>query len=126
VVSSENLALALNYECDTCIAFASAYQWLLTTDGPVHLTAGGNQRIAELRKRLHDLANADLTIDQLRAELDEIRDEVADILATELVPAGKQENPPPPPPQTTTAATTTTPASTTEPTTTEGSTTTTP
>jgi putative peptide zinc metalloprotease protein len=125
VVSSENLALALNYECDACIAFASAYQWLLTTDGPVHLTAAGNGRIAELRKRLHDLANADLTVDQLHAELDEIRDEVADILATELVPAGKPESPPPPP-QTTTAAATTTPTSTTEPTTTEGSTATTP
>jgi putative peptide zinc metalloprotease protein len=123
VVSSENLALALNYECDSCIAFASAYQWLLTTDGPVHLTAAGNGRIAELRKRLRDLANADLTADQLRAELDEIRDEVADILATELVPAGKPENPPPP--QTTTT-TTTTPTSTTEPTPTEGSSTTTP
>jgi putative peptide zinc metalloprotease protein len=125
VVDSQNLALAMNLNCDACVAFASAYQWLLTTDGPVRLTAAGNQRIAELRKRLRDLLQSDLTIEQLQAELDQIKNEVADILATELVPAGKPESPPPPP-QTTTAAATTTPTSTTEPTTTEGSTATTP
>jgi putative peptide zinc metalloprotease protein len=125
VVSSENLALAINYECDACIAFAAAYQWLLTTDGPVHLTAEGNTRMAEIRQRLHDLAKSDLTIDQLQAELDQIKTEIADILATELVPAG----PPPADSTTTEGATTTAPAdttTTTEPTTTEASTTTTP
>jgi putative peptide zinc metalloprotease protein len=129
VVDSQNLALALNENCDACVAFASAYQWLLTTDGPVRLTADGNQRIAELRKRLRDLLQSDLTVEQLQAELDQIRDEVADILATDLVPAGKSggtssntEG------ATTTTApsdTTTTPTTTEQPTT-EGSTTTTP
>jgi putative peptide zinc metalloprotease protein len=91
VVDSQNLALALNENCDACVAFASAYQWLLTTDGPVHLTAEGNNRIAALRKRLRELLESDLTIDQLQAELDQIKNEVGEILATELVPAGKSE-----------------------------------
>jgi putative peptide zinc metalloprotease protein len=130
VVDSQNLALALNENCDACVAFASAYQWLLTTDGPVRLTAEGNQRIAELRKRLRDLLQSDLTVEQLQAELDQVRDEVADILATDLVPAGKSggtssdtES------ATTTTApsdTTTTAPTTTEQPSTEGSTTTTP
>jgi putative peptide zinc metalloprotease protein len=130
VVDSQNLALALNENCDACVAFASAYQWLLTTDGPVRLTAEGNQRIAELRKRLRDLLQSDLTVEQLQAELDQVRDEVADILATDLVPAGKSggtssdtES------ATTTTApsdTTTTTPTTTEQATTEGSTTTSP
>jgi putative peptide zinc metalloprotease protein len=89
VVSSQNLAIAINYECDACVAFASAYQWLLTTGGPVHFTAEGNERLAEVRKRLHDLANSNLSIEQLQAELDEIKNDLADILATELVPAGQ-------------------------------------
>jgi putative peptide zinc metalloprotease protein len=122
VVSSENLALALNYQCDACIAFAAAYQWLLTTGGPVHLTAEGNQRIAEIRKRLHDLANSNLTPEQLQAELDQIKTEIADILAAELVPAGPPTNNS----ATTEGATTTAPETTTEPTTTQGSTTSTP
>jgi putative peptide zinc metalloprotease protein len=131
VVDSQNLALALNENCDACVAFASAYQWLLTTDGPVRLTADGNQRIAELRKRLRDLLQSDLTVEQLQAELDQIRDEVADILATDLVPAGKSGGTPTNTggaPTTTTApsdTTTTTPTTTEQPTT-EGSTTTTP
>jgi putative peptide zinc metalloprotease protein len=130
VVDSQNLALALNVDCDACVAFASAYQWLLTTDGPVHFTAEGNQRLAELKKRLRDLLESDLTIEELQAELDEIRDEVADILARELVPAGPSEEAPSSG-GTTTTAPSSTPATTTEPTTTEqpttdGSTTTTP
>ena len=129
VVSSQNLALALNENCDACVAFASAYQWLLTTDGPVRLTATGNQRIAELRKRLRDLLKSDLTIEELHAELGEIRDEVADILATNLVPAGKSGETPTntESAETTTAPseTTTTPTTTEQPTT-DGSTTTTP
>jgi putative peptide zinc metalloprotease protein len=127
VVTSENLALAINYECDACVAFASAYQWILTTGGPVHFTPEGTQRLAELRKALHELLKSDFTLEQLIAELERIKNEIGDILATELVPAGpKTEG------ETTTADTTTTapPETTTEETasstTTEGSTTTTP
>jgi len=122
VVTPENLALAINYECDACVAFASAYQWALTTGGPVHFTAEGNMRLAELRKRLRELLKSDLTIEQLQAELDQIKTQVADILATELVAAGNQDES-----GTTTDDTTTAPPeTTTEETTTEGSTTTTP
>jgi putative peptide zinc metalloprotease protein len=120
VISPENLALAVNVECEACITVADAYQWVLTTGGPEHFTAEGNQRIAAIRQRLHDLSSADLTVEQLQAELDEIRDEIKDILLTELVPAGPAEEEAP-------AATTTAPETTetTEPTTTEGPTTTT-
>ena len=132
VVSSQNLALALNENCDACVAFASAYQWLLTTGGPVHFTADGNRRIAELRQRLHDLLQSDnLTLAQLQAELDQIKSELADILANDLVPAGDSGNEQPAQPSTTTEETppTTTaavPSDTTGGTTTEGSTTTIP
>jgi putative peptide zinc metalloprotease protein len=133
VVTSENLALAINYECDACVAFASAYQWLLTTGGPVHFTAEGNQRLAQLRKQLHELLQSDLTLDQLIAELERIKNEIADILATEIVPAGPAPEEDGGTGTTTEAATTTTPETTTTnttttptATTTEGSTTTTP
>jgi putative peptide zinc metalloprotease protein len=128
VVTSENLALAVNFECDACIAFASAYQWLLTTGGPVRFTEEGNQRLAELRIELHELLQSDLTLEQLIAELEGIQDEIADILANELVPAGApEEGEGDGGGETTTEATTTAPPeTTTEATTTEESTTTTP
>jgi putative peptide zinc metalloprotease protein len=129
VVTSENIALAMNLECDACVAFASAYQWLLTTDGPVHFTAEGNLRLAELRKQLRELLQSDLTLEQLTAELERIKNEIADILANELLPAGPSGDDgedTEPADTTTTAPTTTAPPETTTATTTEGSTTTSP
>jgi putative peptide zinc metalloprotease protein len=122
VVTSQNVALAINYECSSCVAFAAAYQWVLTTGGPVKFTPEGKKRLGELRKRLRDLLESDLTIEQLQAELDQIKTEVGDILANELVPAGHKDED-----ETTTEETTTeAPETTTEETTTEGSTTTSP
>jgi putative peptide zinc metalloprotease protein len=91
VVTPENIALAMNVECTECLAFAAAYQWVLGTGGPVHFTAEGNRRLADVRKALKDLEKAasDLTIEELVAELEAVQAEIAGILATELVPAGK-------------------------------------
>jgi hypothetical protein len=123
-VTSTNLALAYNELCSSCIAIAEAYQWILTTSGVVRFTPEGNQRLAEIYRRLQELRTADLTPDQLQAELDEIQAEIADVLETELVPAGAPEKPAAATTSTTTT-TTTAPTETTEPTTTEASTTTT-
>jgi putative peptide zinc metalloprotease protein len=124
VVSSQNLALALNYECTACETLASAYQWVLTTGGPVHFTAEGNKRLAALRRQLVELMKSDLSIEEVQAQLDQMAQELSSILATELVPGG-----PPPeqaqPAEPTTTDTTTEPT-TTETTTTEPTTTTTP
>jgi len=122
VVTPQNLALAINLECDACVAFASAYQWVLTTGGPVHFTAEGSKRLAELRKRLRELLRSDPTLEQLRAELEEIKGEVADLLATQLVAAGPKGEAP----ATTEGTTTAPPETTTGETTTQGSMSTTP
>ena len=127
-VTTTNLAFAYNELCSSCVAIAEAYQWVLTTGGVVRFTPEGNQRLAAIYRRLHELRRAGLTTEQLQAELDEIAAEIADILQTELLPAG------PPAPATSTETTTTSTAttttttapSTTAETTTEGSTTTTP
>ena len=89
VVAPVNLALAENVECQTCVAFAAASQWVLGTGGPVHFTAEGNQALAELKQRLQDLSKMDgLTLEQLQAELNEIASEIVDVLAHQLVPSG--------------------------------------
>jgi putative peptide zinc metalloprotease protein len=129
VVTPVNLALAMNVECTECVAFAAAYQWVLGTGGPVRFTPEGNQRLAAIRKQLKDLEKmaADSTLDELIAELEAIQTEIADILATELVPAGppKQDEPTPTVPSTTTEPAVTTTEPTTAATTTEPVTTTT-
>ena len=88
VVTTENVALALNYECSACETLASAYQFVLTTGGPVHFTAEGNRRIAEIRRSLLELLRSDLSLWDLQAQVDVLADELREVLATELVAAG--------------------------------------
>ena len=89
IVTPTNLALAMNYECTLCYTMASAYQFVITTDGPVHFTAEGNQTIAELRKQLLDLLNSGASIEEIATQLDAIVDQLAEVLATQMVPAGE-------------------------------------
>jgi putative peptide zinc metalloprotease protein len=94
VVTPVNLAIALNVECSECLAFAAAYQWVLGTDGPTGFTKEGKERLAEIKKQLHDLEDAaeNMTLEQLIAALEGIQAEIADVLATELVPLGNPED----------------------------------
>ena len=130
IVNPENLALALNVECSACESFASAYQFVLTTGGPVHFTAEGNQRIAEIRRALLELLQSDLSFEELQAALDELADQIEDVIANELASAGPSDDTTPPeePTETDTTpteTTTTEPTETTTTTTTETGTTTT-
>ena len=126
VVTPTNLALALNYQCTACETLAAAYQFVFTTGGPVHFTAEGNRRIAELRRALRELLKSDLPIAELQPQIDALMDEFREILRTELVAAGKageaprgggggsETTPTETEPPTTEPATTTEPAETTE------------
>jgi putative peptide zinc metalloprotease protein len=117
VVTPTNLALAVNWECTACLAFASAFQWVLTTEGPVHFTAEGNRLLSEVRRRLHELRKMEeLTLEQLVAELQALAAIIRNVLANEMVSAGPPPEPPPPAPEPSTTTETT--ETTTEPTTT--------
>lgn len=92
VVTPTNLALALNFECTLCYTMASAYQFVISTDGPVHFTAEGNRTIAELRQQLRDLLKSGASIEEIAAQLDVIVDQLAEVLATQMVPAGNSSD----------------------------------
>jgi hypothetical protein len=87
-VTPTNIALAYNIDCTSCVTAAFAYQFVLGEPGPLHFTADGNRRIAELRKRLRALDGQELTLDQLQAQLDAAAAELSDILAHEVVAVG--------------------------------------
>ena len=131
-ITPENIAFAYNYECTLCVSVAEAYQFLLTTGGQVHFTADGNQELAQIRRELEALRNADLTIAELQAKLDDVAKRIANVLATQLVPAGNssgtrpQEQSSTETQPSTTQPSTTQPETTTAPTTTGETTTTTP
>jgi putative peptide zinc metalloprotease protein len=104
-VTPANLALAVNENCTLCDTLASAYQFVLTTDGQVHFTADGNQAIAEIRRELRALRHSDLSGPEIQARLTELMRRLATVLRNELVAAGHSGQPPPDE-QTTTPATT--------------------
>ncbi len=94
VVTPTNLALAINIECTDCISVAEAFQIVLGTGGPVHFTAEGNRALAEIRSRLFELRNGEMTLEELEAELHDIVADLKAVLENELVsvgPAGATE-----------------------------------
>jgi putative peptide zinc metalloprotease protein len=110
VVTPQNIAIAMNVNCTLCETFASAFQYVLTTDGQVHFSPDGNREIAEIRRELHALRNEELPLDQLQARIHSLMVRLADVIRTELEPAGRSDEQPPQ--TTTTTPTETTPTET--------------
>ena len=84
-VAPTNVAVALNEQCATCLTAAFAYQFVVAGEGRLLLTRDGERRLARLRRELRRLEDVDLTIEQLKAELDAAAEEIRDILATEVI-----------------------------------------
>lgn len=127
-LTTDNVAIAINYQCSECETLAAAYQYVFGNGEPVRFTAEGNRRLADIRRRLQALRQRDdLTLEQLAEEIATLAGEVAEVVDDELVATGAAGAPGPPEESTTTttseASTTTTTSETT--TTTDGATTTT-
>ena len=84
-VTPTNVAVALNEQCASCLTAAFAYQFVVAGEGTPRLTPAGKRRLARLRHDLRRLEDVDLTIEQLKTELDAAADEIRDILATEVI-----------------------------------------
>ena len=85
IVTTDNLALAMNIDCSFCATLASAYQFVMTTGGQVRFTDEGNRELAAIRQALQALRRSDLSIAEIQAKLDELKARVANVLATQLV-----------------------------------------
>jgi putative peptide zinc metalloprotease protein len=108
VVVPENTAVAYNEACVECLTYASATQIVLGVDGPVHLTADGRQRLAELYRSLRDLEEqvATMSVADLHGAVTAAKEELIAILSEELVPAGASGSAPNNPSTTSTTSTT--------------------
>ena len=93
-VTTENVALAINYECSSCETLAAAYQYVYGEGQPVRFTPEGRQSLADIRRRLQELRGRDdLTIDDLATAIAALAEEAASVVATELVPTGREGAP---------------------------------
>lgn len=89
-VTTDNVAIAVNYQCTECDTLAAAYQYVFGDGEPVLFSAEGNRRLADIRRRFQELRRRDdLTLDQLAQEIAVLAGEVAQVVDTELVAAGK-------------------------------------
>lgn len=93
-LSTDNLAVAVNYECTTCETLASAYQFVIG-GAPMRLTPEGRRQLAQVHRRLAELARRqeNMTLGEIGAELDAIAADIAAVLKTELEPIDRQEAP---------------------------------
>jgi putative peptide zinc metalloprotease protein len=87
-ITPTNLAIALNEQCTTCQTMALAYQYVFGTGDVIGLTPEGRRRLKEIRKAVRELARSELSLDEINARLPELTDQIADVLATEVVVRG--------------------------------------
>jgi putative peptide zinc metalloprotease protein len=82
-VTPTNVAVAVNESCNLCDTFASAYQFVVSVDGPVHFTPEGLHELRDIRKELRDLKG--LSNDEIRARLPGLMARLKTVLQTQLV-----------------------------------------
>lgn len=108
--SPVNQAVAVNYQCDLCDTFATAYQFVVNTGGPVHFTNDGIQELHDIRKEIASWGKEGLSNEEIRARLPDVIARIKQVLATQLVADGKAQ--PHEPDETETETTQSTPATT--------------
>jgi putative peptide zinc metalloprotease protein len=86
VFTPTNQAIAINYLCNLCETFASAYQFVVQGSGPMHFTADGNRELKDIRNAIRRLRDQDLSPFELQAELDRLIARLQKVLAEQLVP----------------------------------------
>ncbi len=91
-IAPENYAVAVNENCTSCVTAALAYQFVVGNGGPVRLTAEGRRRLALVRREFARLRKDDVPIEEILARVEELRNEVRDVLANELVARGDEED----------------------------------
>jgi len=95
-VTPENVAVAVNYECTLCQTFAAAYQFVITTSGPVRFTAAGSREVAAIQREIRALRNEQLEPAELKARLEPLIARLRRVLEQELVRVGRPEDAGPP------------------------------
>jgi len=88
----ENGAVAVNTDCSYCDTLATAYQFIVQSSVPVRLTAEGKHDLHDVRKALADLNGSGLTGAEMQTQVDQLMDQLASVLGTEVEPIPGQRS----------------------------------
>lgn len=91
-ITPTNVAVALNEGCNACQTMALAYQFIFGNGDTLVFTPEGRKRLNEVRRDLRELAGEGLTNEEIKARVTELTDEIRDILATEVVSRGRDDD----------------------------------
>jgi hypothetical protein len=91
VVAPTNLAVAMNDRCPSCATLAYAYQLVLAAPTLMSLTPEGREKLATILAAVVLVGSSDVPVEQIRAQLDALMDELREVVATEVVPSARQE-----------------------------------
>jgi putative peptide zinc metalloprotease protein len=84
IVTPENVALAVNYECTACETLASAYQFVYSVPEGFHFSAEAKREIARIRNALRELIRSGRPVDEMQAEIDALADDLRAIIRHEI------------------------------------------
>ena len=90
VATPNNAAVAVNAGCTRCATMAYAWQYVVSTDGPVTLTTEGNTTLSEIRAEASRLANSDLPFPELEARLDDLAAQMRAVVDEETREVGSR------------------------------------
>jgi hypothetical protein len=91
-VTPGNAAVAVNSNCTHCDSFAFAFQYVVTTTGPVYLSGGAQQQIAQIRAQVGDTIGSGLPDDQLDVRLRDLATQFKGVIDQGLQEAGAPAN----------------------------------
>lgn len=90
-VAPQNVAVAVNESCNLCDTFATAYQFVVGTDGPVRLTGDGRRELQQIRREIASWGKQKLSNEEIRARLPGMIERIKHVLATELRPVRRND-----------------------------------
>lgn len=94
VITPENAAVAINYQCTSCETLASAYQFVFTTNGKVRFDKKAWREMWEIKTGVQELLEqveaGEIDLTTFQAELDVLMDRLGVVLS-DAVKAGNKD-----------------------------------
>jgi hypothetical protein len=85
-VTPQNVAVAVNENCNLCETFATAYQFVITGDTELEFTKEGQKELKRIVREIRRLNDPDLSLEEIRTRLDGLIARLRVVLRTQLVP----------------------------------------